>query len=226
MTATITSGTTIIETTPVTVDAAAPASVTVANSGVSARVGTGVGTLPTYTVRDAFSNLVPNLSVSYSSLNSGAFSGQLTTNASGVAALTSWTMAGTAADDAFGRMANSVTLTAGSASGTAIDYGIYNLSGDVQPIYNLRCTGCHVGGGTAPNLTTGNSRTSTVGVVASCDAARFRVNAGNAAASVLYLRVSSTTECSGAMPPSASVTVPTSEQKVIRAWINNGAQSN
>src|SRR5262249_40148875 len=95
----------ITQTGAMTVNAAAPASVTVSNSGFSARVGTDVGSYPTYTVRDAFSNLVPNFGVSYSSLFSGSFGGPGTTNGSGQVTLTSWTMAGTNSDDASGRMA-------------------------------------------------------------------------------------------------------------------------
>lgn len=211
-----------------TVNAAAPFSVSVVNSGFSARVGTVVGTLPTYTVRDQFSNLVPNFAVSYSSSFSGAYSGPGTTNGSGQVTLTSWTMSGSNSDDASGRMANTVSVTAGSVFGSATDYGIYTLSGDVQPIYNARCTGCHAGG-LAPNLTTGNAYASTVLVVATCNSAHYRVNPSSAGSSTLYLRVSTTTECTGAMPPGTTpgtTGLSAGQQTIIRAWINNGAQNN
>jgi hypothetical protein len=100
--------------------------------------------------------------------------------------------------------------------------GIYTLSGDVQPIWTANCVGCH-SGSTAPNLTTGNSRTSTVGVASTC-VAGTRIIAGNAASSVLYLRMSGTTTCSGAMPPSGNL--PAATTNIVRDWINNGALNN
>jgi hypothetical protein len=85
--------------------------------------------------------------------------------------------------------------------------------------------GCHATGSFAPDLSTGNSRTSTVGVVSSCTPGT-RVVAGSAATSVLYLRSSTTTTCGGPMPPGASVTLTAAQLKIIRAWINNGAPAN
>jgi len=218
----------ISQTAPVTVNAGAPASVNVVNSGFSARVGTGVGTLPTYTVRDPFSNLVPNFSVSYSSSNSGAFTGPNTTNASGQVTLTSWTMAGTAGLDATGRMPNAVTVTAGSVSGSATDYGIYTYSGDVGPIIGggSGCDGCHYVSWTRANIV-GQPDQDPAGFTA-CSGYTL-VTASDTAASLIYLKtrgtlVSSAAPCGGNMPSSAGLSAAT--RKIIAAWILNGAPNN
>lgn len=218
LSATITSGTVIGENTSATINAAAPASVTVANQGFSARVGTAVGTLPTYTVRDAFSNLVPTFAVTYSSVNSGAFTGPATTNASGQVTLTSWTMSGAAADDGLGRMANSVSVTAGSASAAAIDYGIYTWLSNVRPIIGPSasfCSSCHALDRNPNNI---------VGVASSCGGIIYVV-AGNAGASFVYHKITGTQACGNAMPP-PSGGLSALNIKIVRAWINNGAQNN
>ena len=216
----------ITQTDAVTVVAAAPSSVTVTNEGFSARVGNNV-TNPSFTVRDAFSNLVPNFAVSYSSSFSGAFSGPATTNASGVATLTSWTMAGTNTDDASGRMANNVILTAGSASNTATSYGIYTYSGDVGPLIGVgaSCDGCHYLSWTRANIVNALQQ-DPVGYN-SCTIANsvdFLVNASNANNSLIYLKVSAAAGCGGDMPAAGGLS--TANRKIIRAWINNGALNN
>jgi len=208
----------ITQTGAVTVNAAAPFSVAVTNSGFSARVGTGVGTLPTYTVRDQFSNLVPSFAVSYTSLNSGAFSGAGTTNASGQVTLTSWTMSGSAADDGFGRMANQVQLNAGSASGAATDYGIYTWSGDAGPVIGPAasfCSSCHAWNRNPNNIVS----------VASACAGWNLVAAGAAGSSYIYTKMAGTGACAGSpMPPPGGSSA--ANLKIIRAWINNGAANN
>lgn len=208
----------ITQTAAVTVNAAAPASVSVVNSGFSARVGTGVGTLPTYTVRDAFSNLVPNFAVSYSSSFSGAFGGPATTNGSGQVTLTSWTMSGANTDDAFGRMPNSVTLTAGSASNSATDYGIYTWSGDATAVIGptaSTCSSCHAWNRNPNNI---------VSVASSCAGWNY-VAAGAAGSSYIYTKMLGTAACGGnPMPPPGGSSA--ANLKIIRAWINNGALNN
>src|SRR5262249_27460176 len=201
----------ITQTGAVTVNAAAPASVTVSNSGFSVRVGTDVGSYPTYTVRDAFSNLVPNFGVSYSSLFSGSFGGPGTTNGSGQVTLTSWTMAGTNSDDASGRMANSVSVTAGSVSGTATDYGVYTWLSDVRPIIGPSasfCSSCHAWDRN-PNNIVATAGTGTC-------AAFTRVVAGNAGSSMLYNKAANAAPCGGVMPPS-STGLSAANLKILRA---------
>ncbi|HEY6223812.1 MAG TPA: hypothetical protein VIW26_08505, partial [Gemmatimonadales bacterium] len=148
-----------------------------------------------------------------------------TTNASGVATLGGWTLGSTSADAANGTMANSLSASATGAGSTSFAASaIYILSGDVQPIYTGSCTGCHFTGGTAPDLSTGNSRGSTVNVVATCNSGFFRIAPSDATNSVLYRRISDGAIC-GFMPPATSG-LSTAQQKIIRAWINNGALNN
>jgi adhesin/invasin len=213
----------ITQTAAVTVNAAAPSTVTVTNQGFSARVGTGVATRPTYTVRDAFANLVLNFAVTYSSSGGGTFAGPSTTNASGQATLTSWTMGGTAADDVLGRMANTVTLFAGSASGTATDYGIYTWALDADPLVGSPCTGCHdVVFDRNPNTLV--SVFPTTGTA--CDASSIpRVTASSATNSVLYRKLAQTPTCGVSMPQGGPF-YSAAQLKIIRAWINNGALNN
>jgi len=215
----------ISQTANVTVGAASPSSVAVTNSGFSARVGVGVGTLPTYTVRDQFSNPVTGFSVTYTPTNSGAFSGPTATNSSGQVTLTSWTMSGAATDDAFGRMANTVTVTAGTVSGSATDFGIYTYSGDVSPILG-GCDGCHYINWTRVNIV-GQPDQDPPGYTA-CSGYTL-VTAGNANASLIYLKTAGTSvggspPCGSAMPSSAGLAAAT--RKILHAWINNGAPNN
>jgi len=147
-------------------------------------------------------NLVPNFAVSYSSSFSGGFGGPATTDGSGQVTLTSWAMAGTAA----GRRARphgqygyrDGRWRVGECDRLRDLRVVRGRAADLQPA--LR--GCH--GGHGAQLDYRNSRASTVGVVSTCDVARFRVSAGNAAASVLYLRVISTPNA----PPDAADRTP------------------
>jgi hypothetical protein len=111
--------------------------------------------------------------------------------------------------------------TSGVTSLTFADSGIYTLSNDVQPIWTGNCTSCHFTGGTSPNLTSGNSRTATVGVASVCTAGT-RIIAGNSASSVLYLRMIGGS-C-GAMPPSGIL--GSASTNIVKDWIDNGAQNN
>ncbi|HKE90278.1 MAG TPA: Ig-like domain-containing protein, partial [Gemmatimonadales bacterium] len=227
--ASVTGSGTVTQTAAVTVTAAAAASIVVnGGNNQTARVGTGVATAPSVLVRDAFNNAVPGATVTFSVTAGG---GSLTaptaptTNASGIATLGGWTMGSSSADAANGTMANSLSASASGAGSTSFAASaIYILSGDVQPIYTGNCTGCHFTGGTAPDLSTGNSRGSTVNVVASCNSGFFRVAPGNATNSVVYRRIFDGGIC-GFMPPATSG-LPAAQQKIIRAWINNGALNN
>ncbi|HEX2188613.1 MAG TPA: Ig-like domain-containing protein, partial [Longimicrobiaceae bacterium] len=90
-----------------------------AGDGLSAAVGTAIGTAPSVTVTDQYGNPVAGVSVTFAASGDGSVTGSpATTNASGVATLGSWTLATTAG-------ANTLTATAGaltttfSATGTA-----------------------------------------------------------------------------------------------------------
>lgn len=215
----------ITQTDNVTVNPAAAFSVSVSSTGFSARVGTGVSTRPTFTVRDEFSNLKPSQFVSIAIGGGGSISPTSGfTNASGQFTPTSWTMGSSAGDDVLGRFANTATLTAGSAFNTATDYGIYTYSGDVAPILS-GCDGCHYVSWTRANIY--NVFQSDPVGWNSCTIANsvdYLVNGGSAANSLIYVKTSSSAPCGGSMPGAGGL--GTSDRTKIRAWINNGAPNN
>jgi hypothetical protein len=99
--------------------------------------------------------------------------------------------------------------------------GIYTLSGDVQPIWTANCVACHGLGGNAPDLRSGSSWASTVGVPSNCTVGT-RIVISSASTSVLYLRM--TGGSCGAMPPAGILS--STLTNIVRDWINNGAQPN
>lgn len=134
-------------------------------------------------------------------------------------------MSGVATDDAFGRMPNTVTVTAGSAFASATDYGIYTYGADASPILSA-CDGCHYINWTRANIV-GQPDQNPVGFTA-CSGYTL-VTASNANASLIYLKTAGTAvggapPCGGAMPGAAGLSAAT--RKILRAWINNGALNN
>ena len=225
---------TLTQTQNVTVNPASPASIAVnGGNNQTAHIGAAVATNPSAIVRDAFNNAVGSgISVTFSvtagggTVNGGSF--QITsTDASGIATATSWVMQNAAGDNANGTFTNTLSASASGAGSTSFTgFGIYFLSSDVQTVLNNHCTSCHFSGGNSPILTAGSTYSQTYNVTATCDATKKRVNPTSASTSVVYLRVSSNTECSGYMPPILSQTLTSGELTIIRAWINNGAPNN
>jgi hypothetical protein len=216
---------TIVQTQNVTVNAAAAATMVVngtTNNRV-ARITAGVASPPSVLVKDAFGNLKSGASIAFGSVVGGGTIGASpqVTNASGVATLPSWIMGSTGGITKGAHSNTLLASTAGVTSLTFADSGIYTLSNDVQPIWTPSCTGCHFTGGTSPNLTSGNSRTATVGVASSCTTGT-RIVAGSSATSVLYLRMIGSS-C-GAMPPAGIL--GSASTNIVRDWIDNGAQNN
>jgi len=211
---------TLTQTQNVSVNAAAPASVSAVNGGVSARVGTGVSILPTYTVFDQFSNLVPGQSVTISPSGGGTLSPTSgTTNGSGQVTLASWTM-GASPTEVAGGMINTATLTAGSVSGTATDTAFYSWSADVNPLIGTTstCKTCHA---FAVSGYGGE-----VGVAsASCPAYNY-VQASSAGASLIYLKIIGTLPCGGSQMPLGGPFFTAAQLKVVRTWINRSALNN
>ena len=98
-----------------------------------------------------------------------------------------------------------------------------SFAGQIQPIFNASCVGCH--GGTAGLfLAAGQSYGSLVNVAAGTGACAGipRVAPGNSAGSALYRRVSGT--CSQRMPLGG--TLAAAEIELIRRWIDEGAANN
>jgi hypothetical protein len=105
------------------------------------------------------------------------------------------------------------------------------LSSIQANIFTPKCVnaGCHPGGGAPMSLQNGQAYNTLVNVTTQNAAygGRLRVNPGNAAASVLYLKVTgdaATGGAAGRMPPGAALS--STETNAIRDWINAGAQNN
>jgi len=214
----------ISQTAPVTVNAAAPASIAI-NSGNSqtARVGVAVTTDPSVLVRDAFLNPVPNVTVTFSVTAGGGSAVAPTTpvtNSSGIATVGGFVLGGASADDGQGRMSNTMSASASGAGSTSFtEFGIYTWSGDASPVIGTAstCSGCHTG---YFNRNPNNF----VGVASSCSGWTL-VLAGDAASSYVYTKMAGTPACGGnPMPPPSGSTA--ANLKIIRAWINNGALNN
>jgi hypothetical protein len=110
------------------------------------------------------------------------------------------------ADDRGAVASASVTVTVSSAGGPVT----YDC--DVQPVFNRVCTGCH-GAARGLSLTTCEG----LELGSSPYPNRKVVIPGDAASSILYQRITSTT---APMPPVGGL-LPVSEQNAIRDWINS-----
>lgn len=85
-----------------------------------------------------------------------------------------------------------------------------SFSGDIQPIFNQSCTGCHAAGLTSPNLTAGNSYQSITSM--------NLVDTVTPANSILYKKVVS--------PGSMSSYCTAAQAQLILQWITQGAKNN
>jgi adhesin/invasin len=93
-------------------------------NGQSATVGTAVATAPSVIVRDALTNPVAGISVTFAvTAGNGALVGEnATTDANGIAALTSWTLGAIAGT-------NTVTATSGSLTGSPVTFTATGTAG-------------------------------------------------------------------------------------------------
>jgi hypothetical protein len=103
------------------------------------------------------------------------------------------------------------------------------LSSIQDNIFTRKCVnaGCHPGGGAPMSLASGVARGNLVNVV-SAYGGRQRVSPGNAANSVLYLKVigSAITGGAGGRMPLGAAALSQAETDSIAAWINRGALNN
>jgi len=106
------------------------------------------------------------------------------------------------------------------------------LSSIQTNIFTPKCVnrGCHNpnGGGAPMSLQTGQSYGAMINVQSGTYAGRLRVNPGNAANSVLYLKVVGDASVGGAgtRMPLGFPALSAAEVSAIQTWINNGAQNN
>jgi adhesin/invasin len=200
-------------------------------NGDSARVRTALTPNPRVLVTDAFGNPVSGTSVTFTVFSGGgtvnATSSFLTsTNTSGIATSAAWVIDTVSSGTVGGAFPNVLRATAAVGSGSPVTINsraFYTLSLDVQPIFTGACTGCHFSGGTAPNLpNAATTYAQTVGVGSVCAPGQIRVFPGNAATSLLMLRMDNTSaSCPSPMPPAGIVNAQT--RAIVRAWINHGA---
>ena len=100
---------------------------------------------------------------------------------------------------------------------------VVSFTGQVQPIFNANCTGCHGTNG-GLTLTAGVSYSQLYHVPASSSCTSLhRVFPNDANNSVLYLKVVGST-CGSRMPQGGSLSI--TEINLIRDWINQGALNN
>jgi len=98
---------------------------------------------------------------------------------------------------------------------------------EVQPIFNTRCTGCHLGGSPAAGLDLNvNAYDDIVGVTSTWDSSLYIVDSSSASSSVLWWKIWGEHEILGiggdTMPPSG-LALSTNDIKIITDWINGGA---
>lgn len=99
-----------------------------------------------------------------------------------------------------------------------------SYAADIQPLWDAACLGCHGQNGNGGlDLRGGVSRGNMVGVP-SLGYAQQRVAAGNADASVLYLKLTGASGTGAIMPVGGSL--DQAEIDKVRAWIDEGALDN
>lgn len=105
-----------------------------------------------------------------------------------------------------------------------------SYSQQIQPIWNMHCTGCHMPGTTRGqlNLAAGASYAEMVNVASVANSAVRIVQPGSAANSMLWRKVAGAPNRSlGVMPTSgALITFDAASVTLIERWINEGAQNN
>lgn len=220
----------------------AVASVTIfAGNNLEARVGTAVATDPAVQLRDAFTNVVPGATVTFTITSGGnalvncglgnTTSCTATSNASGIATTTAFIMNSsgvpTAGAPSNGRYTNTLSATSNAIATSFTGFGIFSFANDVQPIFTSRCVGCHFTGGTAPNLSAGSAYAAIRNVFSFSCGAYVAVGFNTAGSSFLFNKIASATPCSGSQMP-ADGTAPMAPNLIntIRDWINNNSPNN
>jgi adhesin/invasin len=188
-------------------------------------------------VRDAFTNPVPNQSVTFTvSAGGGSVTGATPlTNASGVATIGSWRLSN-GGSPSNGAYPNSLTVSSSGTPGTSVSASaVWSFASDVMPIFNNNgaqtCAqaGCHVSGATSPNLSaTVTAYNAIRGVNPGIGCGAYVTAALNGAAtSFLYNKISTGSPCGGgSRMPAVGGVLSTAQQNIIRDWINNNSPFN
>jgi hypothetical protein len=215
----------------------------VAGNGQTANRGTAVATDPSVIARDQFANPVPNATVNFAVIAGTAGLSvvnctgvgttgncNVTASAGGVATVISWTLGsiGTPSAGAPGNGVYTNTLRA-SSNGAIFDFSgssVWSFSGDVQPIFTGRCTGCHFTGGQVPNLSAGFAYAAIRGVAGSCGT-YVPIGFNTQGSSYLFNKISQAVPvCGFQMPDDGTAPMSATLINTIRDWINNNSPAN
>jgi hypothetical protein len=225
----------------VTVTAGAPKVIAQSGNfvGAGARFGQATPSLPAVLVTDDFANPVAGAGVVFTvtkglaQLSNGTTSGTsliVSTDATGVARLTSWVLTSVAAagnyDPAID-VNNAVTATLAGVGSAAFNTVVtVSYASDLQSIWNASsggCTasGCHSSsGGFAPTLVSGSSRAALTGNPAYWSAGDS-TTISNSTNRLLYRLITGTP-----LMPSGSARLPANIVGIIKAYIRQGVPNN
>ncbi len=244
--ATLNGTTTVAQQASVTVTAAAASTIAQAGgfSATGARFGQAVTTLPAVVVRDAFGNAVSGVTVTFaiakglSTVGNGsttsATSVPVVTDATGVAALSSWALTSVASAGNYGTLIdvnNSVNATAGlsgSPVGFTTSVAVF-YAADIQPIWDkttgtikaCSTSGCHANPfGNPPILVSGLSRANLVANSAYWSTGDS-TTISNTTNRLLYRLVSG-----APVMPDGYPALPANVIGIIRAYIKQGVPNN
>jgi adhesin/invasin len=216
--ATLSGGIIVTQTAAITVNAAAAASIVVnAGNSQTATVGTAVATAPSVLVRDAFNNGKSGVTVTFVVASGGGSvsGGTPSTNGSGVATITSWTLG-------VNRGSNSLTATAtgGGITGNPITFtatGAFSFATNVQHILTTNCSSCH------PPTNPAMTFAALVNVASGVCAGKTFVVPSSPTTSYLQAKIDNSAGiCGGFMPPGGIMVQALRDS--VRNWITDGAR--
>ncbi|MBM4130746.1 hypothetical protein FJ250_06925 [bacterium] len=105
------------------------------------------------------------------------------------------------------------------------DPATVSFAAEIQPIFDTNCVGCHGDGGSAGLDLRATATPGSLVNVAATGHTGLRVTPGNAAASVLYLKVEGDPS-TGARMPFGGAALSVTQRGLIRDWIAQGALDN
>jgi hypothetical protein len=215
-------------------------------ANVTATAGGRVGTRPLVVRRFAATFTLAPASAAISTANGTAGFTASALDSAGTALVTNWVSRNTSLMTVLPAQGPSTTVTAvgngstllvvsggtrsDSASLTLSNQPFVSFAAQVQPIFNTSCAlaGCHnvPGGAGNLNLSAGAARTQLVGVTANGFPGAVRVIAGDAAASYLTRKLEGGPNITGGQMPDGALPLPVATIRIIKDWINQGANNN
>lgn len=234
----------------------AVASVTLNSTNAQvANRSSSVASAPSVIVRDAFSNLVPNATVSFSVIAGTAGNStvnctgvgttstcNVTANGSGVATVLSWAVGPITTPSAGAPSGGLYSNTLRAASnGVTLDFtasSVWSYNNDVLPL-TASCLGCHITGLQSPFMDVVGFRASSRNVAIATGACtqgifpfqttyNLYINpaTNGASTSLVFNKISSATPCIGGQMPQLGPFMTTDQVNIIRDWINNASPAN